>query len=132
MAAIACPMCGLETVEFREAFKKRLSREDIQGSHGVYIPLNDVAKLSERRLANENEVNLLFYDVQNNPWEMRLHQSPQGKHFLTGGWRQFVRVKNLITEGGTVTFYALRCPGCMENTGYTIGVLKLLGKPIIV
>ncbi|KAB1199475.1 hypothetical protein CJ030_MR0G022768 [Morella rubra] len=132
MAATTCPICRRETVVFQKLFEKHLTKDDIQGSHGVLIFKNDAAKLCGRHLGNHENVNLAFYDVENNRWAMRFRRSPQGRHFLTGDWSQFVRGKDLLCEGRNVTFYSLRCPRCMMNIGYTIGVLKLLGKPIIV
>ncbi|KAB1217438.1 hypothetical protein CJ030_MR4G018365 [Morella rubra] len=127
------PICSRKTVEFRKVFEKKLSQEDIQGHHGVYIPKNDAVKLCGGQLANENgDSILLFYDVQNNPWEMRLCRSGR-KYFLTGKWSQFVRAKEyLISEGRTVTLYRLSCPSCGESIGHTIGVPQLFGQLIIV
>ncbi|KAB1217440.1 putative inactive purple acid phosphatase 1 [Morella rubra] len=127
-----CPICSRETVKFRKVFEKKLSQEDIQGDHGAYIPKNDAVKLCGGQLANENgDSILLFFDVQNNPWETRLCRRGR-KYILTGKWSQFVRAKEyLISEGRTVTFYRLSCPSCGENIGYTIEVLQPFGQLII-
>ncbi|KAB1217379.1 hypothetical protein CJ030_MR4G020942 [Morella rubra] len=120
MAATTCPICRRERLVFQKLFKKRLTKDNIQGSHGVHISKKDAAKLCGRQLANHENVNLLFCDVQNNRWEMRFRRCPQGTYFLTGKWRQFIRAKDqLISEGRTVTFNRLSCPSCGENIGYT-------------